>query len=213
MIKTLEKLLLGLFFFAVGKLIPDEYDSLTELVPLGGIGITSIYSLVKEYKTFNFQEIRNCWHRPLRIISQGLKTLVVSTFLALEIMKIESEDAEGDAAFMQGCLAGLAFVLLLESRTTWLAVQRRGEKMDKWDSLFSGLTSAALMTAAIGGITDTESGDAVKNISLITAGGICLLLQTPVRFKKEYSKLNDEIIEAKNLQGYPVPELYQPLYS
>ncbi len=210
MIKTLEKLISGVFFLGgISKVLPDEYGSLIELFSLGGLGITSVYSAIKEYKTFINDEVQKCWARPLRIFTPIFKTLTVATFITLEIIKIQTGDEDEEHVnFIQGCYAGFAFALLMESRETWQMVRRRAAKVDQWDSVLSLLASGALIMAAVGKIENLENGVEIENISLMAAGGLCLL-QTPLRFKKEYSKLRDDLNDAKNIEGFAVPELYR----
>lgn len=208
--KTLEKFVSGVFFLGgISQVLPNEFSSLIELFSLGGLGITSIYSAIKEYKTFINDEARKCWLRPVRIFTPILKTLAVTTFITLEIIKIQTGDEdEAHVGFVQGCYATFAFALLMESRVTWQMVQRRGAKLDKWDSLLSLLTSATLIVAAVGKIKDLDDGAMIENISLMAAGGLCFV-QTPLRFRKDYIKLRDDLSEAKNIEGLAVPELYK----
>lgn len=211
--KTFEKILTGVFFFVeIKKFLPDEYISITKLFTLGGLGIISLYSAVKEYAVLIDQEHSKCWLRPLRISTPILKNITVTAFLAMEIVKIQIPEME-DSAFIQGCYSGFAVSLLMESIVTWQMANRRGERIDKWNSILSLLTSGALVAATIGKIEALEEGPTVLDISLLTGSGLCFL-QTPFWGKKECKEIKDKIKDRQynDIQGSAVPNHYrQPL--
>jgi hypothetical protein len=213
MLNSIKKLLSGVFFIGgLSNLLPENFSSPIKLFSLGGMWISSLLLIERECKTFiNYErriptrsENRTCWLRPARILTPVLDTVVTTAFFAFELFKLQSTDEQNNSHFLQGCYVGFAVSLLLESRASCEMVKRLGHLLDKCNSALSLLTSGALIVVIFANVKDYP---AVENISLVAAGGLCLL-QSSIRFKQECSKFIEEIAEPTNIEGMAVPDLY-----
>ncbi len=192
MLKILGDGFSGIFFLGgLSKILPDETSSIVKLFSLGGILVTSLLKIAKEYKAFHYQEARKYWLRPMRIFTPVLKSVVVIAFITSEIFKIQNTEEDDNFYFRQGCYVGFAFSMLMDCKASWEIVKRRGESIDKWDALFSLLSSGALFSASAGMLPGLKSMPDIENISLITAGGICIF-QASARCIKSVRQTNEQ---------------------